>query len=254
MDPLRRQLTEHLADLVCSLSAGQAEALALELEKHETPTRIRTLAGSLAPKAIGDLCDLWQREPVEGRYLADAVRCAARAVRTTSAVEKVELLFTGPGVDHIRRTEQGLLEVIRSSRRSLWVVSYVVAGAVQDLLTALQERASAGVAVSILLDHKLDNAHMGFQRLSNDAPGCQVYMWPDQHRQLASGYYAALHAKCAVADGRKAFVSSANLTGHAMDHNLEVGYLVTGGATPQTLERYLDRLVEEEVLRLRDGD
>ncbi len=117
MDPLRRQLTEHLADLVGALSAGQAEALALELEKPGGPRRIRNVGGSLAPKAVGALCDLWQRVPVGGESLADAVRCAARAVRTASSVEKVELLYTGPGVDTIRRTEQGLLEVIRVARQ-----------------------------------------------------------------------------------------------------------------------------------------
>jgi len=253
MDPLRRQLTEHLADLVCSLSAGQAEALALELERRPAPKKIRNLGGTRAPKAVGELFDLWHRVPVAGEHLADAVRCAARAVRTTSAVEKVELLYTGPGVDNIRRTEQGLLEVIRSARRSLWVVSYTVASGIEDILAALQERATAGVAVSVLLDHRLDNAHMSFRRLAGDAPGCRVYIWPEEQRKLDSGYHAALHAKCAIADGRKAFVSSANLTGHAMDHNLEVGYLVTGGATPRTLSRYFDRLVEEGVLELRDG-
>jgi len=107
--------------------------------------------------------------------------------------------------------------------------------------------------VNVLLDHRLDNAHISFERLARDAPGCRVYTWPDEQRKLDSGYYAALHAKCAIADGRKAFVSSANLTGHAMDHNLEVGYLVTGGPTPGVLSGYLDRLVVEGVLELGDG-
>jgi cardiolipin synthase A/B len=254
MDSLRRQLTEKLADLVCELSGAQAEALAIELERLRTPKKIRSLGGGPAPKAVSELYDLWIRVSVDGEYLADAVRCAARAVRTATAHEKVELLYTGPGAGTIRRTEQGLLEVIRSASESLWVVSYVVATGVDDILAALQERAEAGVDVSILIDHRIDNAHFSFSRLARDAPGCTVLEWPDEHRDLGNGRFAALHAKCAIADGRRAFVSSANLTGQAMDDNLEVGYLVTGGSTPQTLEGYLDRLVETEVLRPRDGD
>lgn len=248
MDPLRRQLTDHLANLVCSLSSAQAEALALELDKHGTPGKIHNVGGTLAPTSVHELCDLWQRVPVHGSYLADAVRCAAKAVRTTTSVERVELLYTGPGADSIRRTEQGLLEVIRAARLSLWVVSYAVASGVEDILAALQQRADAGVTVKVLLDHRLDNSATSFERLEKDAPGCQLYVWPDEARKLESGYYAALHAKCAVADGRRAFVSSANLTGHAMDYNLEVGYLVTGGPTPKTLTNYLDRLVDEKIL------
>ena len=52
----------------------------------------------------------------------------------------------------------------------------------------------------------------------------------------------------AIDDGRQAFVSSANLTGWAMDLNLEVGYLVAGGETPQLLERHLERLLQERLL------
>ena len=99
-----------------------------------------------------------------------------------------------------------------------------------------------------MLDHRLDKAPLSFQRLAREAPGCQPYEWPDEARALEKGGHANLHAKCSVADGRRAFVSSANLTGHAMDHNLEVGYLITGGPTPRTLAGYFDRLVEEGIL------
>lgn len=250
MDPLRRQLIERLGDLVCNLSTGQAEALALEFQTHRTPRKIRQLGGLPAPKAVAEVCDLWQRVSIDGEALADAIRCAAHAVRTTTAYERVELLYTGPYADSIRRTKQGLLEVVRNARSSLWVVSYVVIGGVDEILHAMQERAEAGVNVRILIDHRLENASWSFERLGKDAPGCAVFEWPDKARHLPSGF-AALHAKCAIADGRQAFVSSANLTGNAMDHNLEVGYLVTGGFTPRTLAAYLERLVHEEVLVLR---
>ena len=74
-------------------------------------------------------------------------------------------------------------------------------------------------------------------------------MWPDDKRQIDGGSVAYLHAKCAVADGHRAFVSSANLAGYAMDHNLEVGYLVTGGATPRSIAEHLDTLVANDELQ-----
>jgi phosphatidylserine/phosphatidylglycerophosphate/cardiolipin synthase-like enzyme len=188
---------------------------------------------------------------LDGDRLADAVRCAARAARTASLHEKVELLYTGPSSDSIRRTKQGLLEVVRSARESLWVVSFVVTGNVGDVLAAMEERANVGARVQLLIDHRIDHVGNVFARIAADAPSCSVYVWPDEAREFESGKFASLHAKCAVADGRRAFVSSANLSGHAMDHNLEVGYLVTGGYSPRALERYLDRLVEEGVIVAR---
>jgi phosphatidylserine/phosphatidylglycerophosphate/cardiolipin synthase-like enzyme len=47
----------------------------------------------------------------------------------------------------------------------------------------------------------------------------------------------------AVADGELAFVTSANFTGHALDQNLEVGVLVTGGQTPKRLREHFHALI-----------
>ncbi|MFN8105307.1 MAG: phospholipase D-like domain-containing protein [Acidimicrobiia bacterium] len=42
----------------------------------------------------------------------------------------------------------------------------------------------------------------------------------------------SLHAKCAVADDHTALVTSANLTGAGLEHNMELGLLVRGGGVP----------------------
>lgn len=89
------------------------------------------------------------------------------------------------------------------------------------------------------------------RRLDEHAPGCTVYVWPEEGRTVTPDSFANLHAKCAVADGRQAFVSSANLTGWAMNHNLELGYLVTGGPTPRSLEAHLDALRDGGAVRIQ---
>jgi len=244
MPTARERLLWKAADVVCELSMGQAEALAYEIGISPAPKRIRQVAGLQAPTSVVELCDLWvETGALDGPGLADAVRCAARAVKTVSSYEKVELLYTGPDSDSLRRNLQGLLEVVRGAHDRLWVVSYVVGAGVDEVLRAMQERAEAGVAVRVLIDHRTDKYEWSLQRLTNEAPGCEVYIWPDENREFTPGSMANLHAKCAVADGHQAFVSSANLTGWAMDHNLEVGYLVTGGPTPRRLERHLSRLL-----------
>ena len=231
------------ADVVCELSAGQAEALAYEIGIADSPRKIRKIAGLAAPKSVGELCDVWiETEALDGKSLADAIRCAALAVKTVSSYEKVELLYTGPDSGSLRRNLQGLLEVIRSAKERLWVVSYVVSGDVDVLLRAMQERAEADVQVNVLVDHRTDKYDQLMSRLAGSAADCRVLHWTDESREFAPNKFASLHAKCAVADGLQAFVSSANLTGWAMDHNLEVGYLITGGPTPTKLQFHLDAL------------
>jgi phosphatidylserine/phosphatidylglycerophosphate/cardiolipin synthase-like enzyme len=46
-----------------------------------------------------------------------------------------------------------------------------------------------------------------------------------------------------VADGKLAFVTSANLTDAALEKNMEVGVLIKGGNIPNQLDRHLEALV-----------
>lgn len=248
MSTARDELLDQAAAVVCELSAGLAEALAYEISLASTPTTIHRIAGLAAPKSVTEMCDRWHATTLDGPTLANAIRCAARAVKTVSSYEKVELLYTGPDSATMRRNHQGLLEVIRGAHQRLWVVSYVIGLGVDDVVRAIQERAEAGVTVQMLIDHRTDNFDQSHQRLVDEAPDCHLFKWPDELREFEPGKFANLHAKCAVADGRQAFVSSANLTGYAMDQNLEVGYLVTGGDTPRRLDAHLDELRSDGVL------
>lgn len=231
------------AQVACELSADQAEALAYEIGIAERPRPILQVAGLAAPTSVGELCDLWIAAPeIGGARLADALRCAARAVKTVSSYEKVELIYTGPDASSLRSTPQALLEVIRASRLRLWIVSYLMGPGMDPVLTAIHERSEAGVTVKMLIDHRHSSYSTTRERLTQHAPAVEVFIWPDEKRQIEGGDFASLHAKCAVADGQRAFVTSANLAGYAMDHNLEVGYLVTGGSTPRILDHHLEEL------------
>jgi len=57
-----------------------------------------------------------------------------------------------------------------------------------------------------------------------------------------------LHVKCAVADGRLLFLSSANLTEYAFNINMELGVLMTGGKMPVEVEKHFDMLISLGVL------
>lgn len=69
--------------------------------------------------------------------------------------------------------------------------------------------------------------------------------WPASSRP--SG--AALHAKIIVVDDRVALVGSANLTGRAMDDNLECGILIRGGREPRLIRDHITGLYEAGYLR-----
>ena len=76
-----------------------------------------------------------------------------------------------------------------------------------------------------------------------------VYVWPrDERPKDVAGRHGSLHAKCAVADGQRLPVSSANLTEFALNLNMELGVRVRGGDLPKRLVDYLRQLMQDRVL------
>jgi cardiolipin synthase A/B len=60
-----------------------------------------------------------------------------------------------------------------------------------------------------------------------------------------------MHVKTVIMDREAILVSSANLTGAAMDRNMELGLLVEGGHLAETVDRHFDELIEaEQVIRV----
>lgn len=72
----------------------------------------------------------------------------------------------------------------------------------------------------------------------------KFYVWPAEQRPPGG----KLHVKAAIADESAALVTSANLTGAALDENMELGLLVKGGPVPRRLSRHFMSLIDEGVL------
>jgi phosphatidylserine/phosphatidylglycerophosphate/cardiolipin synthase-like enzyme len=76
-----------------------------------------------------------------------------------------------------------------------------------------------------------------------------LYTWPAELRpEAGNGKLAALHAKCAVADGARLIVSSANLTEYAFTKNMELGLLIEGGEIPRRVDAHWRALISDRVL------
>jgi len=88
------------------------------------------------------------------------------------------------------------------------------------------------------------NEYSTLQALGPEIAACStVYYWPQEKRQSHGDKFGILHVKCAVADGRWLFLSSANLTEYAFTINMELGVLITGGGLPGQVEMNFERLI-----------
>jgi phosphatidylserine/phosphatidylglycerophosphate/cardiolipin synthase-like enzyme len=204
-----------------------------------------------------DFLDRWRgfAPDLPSRQAAMVLRVAGLAEQAHRKKQAVELVWTGPVADAgpFRRTEQAILQVLDSAQQRITLVSYAVYK-ISRIAEALVRAARRGVQIKVVVETPNRIEGQGeydtIQALGADVGACAaVYYWPEEKRAVAEGgKVGILHVKCAVADGRCLFLSSANLTEYAFSINMELGMLVTGGPLPIQVESQFDALIGNGML------
>lgn len=209
------------------------------------------VVGTPGAKAVVDrLIEAWRATSVGADELASMLLASSHALETASRQQSAELVWTGPTTPFVsaRRTEQVLLQVIAAAKQTLFVTSFV-AYDVSTIVKALNEASARGVQISMLLESAQDHGgSISFDvigKMQSLVPSATLYAWRDRTAPFAGG---RVHAKVAVADRKICFVTSANLTGYAMEQNMEAGVLLSGGRIPQSLHDHLRGLIEVGVV------
>jgi len=251
---------EHLLDtvtaVVCLVSPEKVRVLAGAIRKIEDTKAnvlLSNVVGTAAAKAVVErLVIAWQATSIGSSELASMLLAASHAFENVSRHQSTELVWTGPTTPFVsaRRTEQALLQVIGSAKQTLFVTSFV-AYDVSTIVKALNDASTRGVSISMLLessqDHRGSISFDAIGKMRTLVPSAKLYAWRERSVPFADG---RVHAKVAVADGDVCFITSANLTGHAMEQNMEAGVLLTGGQIPKLLLDHLQALVDAKTVSL----
>lgn len=252
-----------IADTGRQLSAVGAIELASALESAGSPEKLMIKADSLPTppqqKFARRLASEWR---LAGSVGSDALSVALRASQLSAqlerAAETIELVWTGPKSERVpvAMNAEALNELVDGARRELLLVSYATYQMPQ-LVGKVSEAVERGVTVNLVLEFHGDHAEEKqvwdpVKGLGADlAEGVRIYQWPiDLREATPSGKVGYLHVKCAVADRRQAFVSSANLTVHAMERNMELGVVIRGGHLPDQMAEHFDNLISDGILEL----
>lgn len=221
------------------------------IDLSPTVASIQDTLGIDSARAHGFRQVLLSRGARSASEILDHLRGARAAVAQALAdTPDVQVAWTHPGPVQpaVRTTGAVAREIIDGSSRSLLVVGYSVtvdadlAGLAAQTVAAMGRAATRGVRVTAILHRETRNreALLRGWPAGREPPG--IFTWP----QREGDEMAALHAKVLVADARVALVTSANLTYHGFEANVEVGVRITGHAAAQ-LES-----VFHELIRVRD--
>jgi cardiolipin synthase len=247
------------------LDAGAVDAVCEALQKRwltltSTPIRHSAIAaGNCVVEArLRDLQTVWGLHPELGPdSLATLLQVGAAALRVERRrAARMEVVWTGPRAEtsYLRATRQVVLDLVWGATSEVLIVGYwLVANPdpnaiVPKFIEGVATAARKGVSVKMILDQaaRPGGARNLDQLLSlwpTDIEPPSLFTWyrPDDDVHLK------LHAKVIVADRRDALVTSANLTTHAMDRNMEMGVRVLG-APASAIANHFDRLIAQAVL------
>jgi phosphatidylserine/phosphatidylglycerophosphate/cardiolipin synthase-like enzyme len=189
--------------------------------------------------------------PTEMSLLVTSIAATLKYERNK---QSIELVWTGPKSRYIRlrRTDQALIELINSAKQRITIVSFAVYK-VRNIMSALEKAAARGVEINIIIESpESSERKISFDTIS--ALGstlkskARIFVWPYSKRETTpEGKYGSLHAKIAISENQ-IYISSANLTDYAMNLNMEMGILVTGGELPEQARCHFDDLIAGGIL------
>ena len=197
---------------------------------------IRMAAKSLAS---GTQCDdavsLWGGQLAHRKLIAD-FGAAARTAGLSSGEIAAALLSAATTAENF--FAENAVDI-------LWTGPTTTAVPVRAIRSAIER----GVRVSFLTEAskehggslEVDPADL----LKKKFPEAEFYRWDN----VDPSHPAVVHAKCAIADESRALVTSANLTGAAMDKNMELGLMISSPRVSSRMAAHFAALVTEHVLK-----
>ncbi len=248
------KLLDAIAAVVCLVSPEKVQAIANQVRRTGASKATGALSGVVGtPAAAGvvdQLIEAWRATTVSAEELASMLLAAGHVLTKAASEQSTELVWTGPTTPFVsaRRTEQALLQVINAAKETIFITSYV-AYDVSTIVQALNAASDRGVIISMLIELSQDHGGSitfdAIGKMRTLVPSARLYAWSKKDTPFSDG---RVHAKVAVADGRMCFITSANLTGHAMEKNMEAGVLIKGGNIPRLLAEHFRLLIETEVV------
>lgn len=254
-----RVLLDRAYDVAALLPPSRVSTIAKKMESLDRSTNtdrvLSSVTSGTAREKLDGFLKAWHKSSLSGKEAGYLLIASSHSLNQANQESQTELVMTGPTTPFVatRRTERVLLDVITSAKSELFIVSFV-AHERPSILEALKKAADNGVRVNVVLESSVDSGGTlesdQFLGLKKALPNAIFYHWTVREGEFEGG---KVHAKIVAADQNMAFLTSANLTGHAMERNIEAGALFRGGDTPRDIVRHLHGLIDMQILNKLDG-
>ena len=138
--------------------------------------------------------------------------------------KNTSLVWTGPLVGtKAVYTIDTMLEMIRSAKYSITLVGYVIYDTAKPLFDELKKARKRGVKIQFIFD-KAKKYRSVIEKMWNGTDIPEIFSYKPKEKS------SVLHAKVLIIDDARILVTSANVTGSALNRNIEMGLYHSGKA------------------------
>ena len=234
----------------------------LEAGLLKPPLSVLTLQGHVADahaEALSECFEDLSRRGMPPGHIAAALRAFAAGRRAGGVSAPIEVVVSGPDTAATARdTGVVVRQLFDRARTRVLAVGFAVhqgKSVFQALARRLDTDESLEVTLCIDVRRQRGDTALDSQVIRRFAENFVDREWPGTRlprvyydpRSLAPAGQTAsvLHAKCVVADGREALVTSANFTEAAQIRNMELGLLVAAPAVAARIEEHFRSLIRD---------
>lgn len=160
-------------------------------------------------------------------------------------IERADLVLTAPDSFRVKalRTKETLQKLIEDTEKSLIITGYSVSEYFADMLDMIIRKSQQGVYVRLYVNDMEKQKAVLERLIAYKSRFLQVY----EYQKQEDDKMAALHAKMIVSDEKKSLVSSANLSYHGMQGNVEMGFLIDSQEKAKQIEEVMKEMVRMKV-------
>ena len=157
--------------------------------------------------------------------------------------EGIQLVATVPGAYamKVHETDTVVRNMIEGAKSKIILTGYSISSYFNELIDVLIRKKNSGIFVMIFLDSN-ENRFGAKKLIENRSEFLHIYRYDNKDDPLS-----ALHAKIISVDDRYSLITSANLSYHGQEKNIELGALITSEDIAHKIEDIFKELIWKKV-------
>ena len=187
-------------------------------------------------------CGFHDKQGISGTFYGAMQGFIAEAMETGDA-DKVSLVVTAPPLFSInaRTTMNVMQSLIGNAERNILITGYSLSSYFLELVDTIIQKSQRGVFVKFFVNN-LDKQPEFEKILRYKGRFLKVYNYRQEDDKMS-----ALHAKVISVDQKQTLITSANLSYHGQQGNIELGTLIESKQIAKQIEDFFTKLIFSKV-------